>query len=160
MALSNAEKQRRRRLRPELLRDVEAKFRSVRETKLVSMNLEHDALDGMAEIASYFGLSDRSRSALLNSMVKARLREAKDVMRLCDQMVAKRQPDTCEKLKALALEVFLLGGGRKELAQAHSQIFAQIASLATASDDGSVESSQIDFNGLEVLKVLKREGEQ
>jgi hypothetical protein len=160
MALSNAEKQRRRRQRPELLRDVEAKFRSVRETKLVSMNLEHDALDGMAEIASYFGLSDRSRSALLNSMVKARLREAREVMSLCDQMVAERQPDTREKLKALALEVFLLGGGRKDLAQAHSQIFEQISRLASASDHGSVESSEIDLNGLEVVKAWKREDDQ
>lgn len=156
MALTSAEKQRRRRERPEVLREVEAKFRHGNSTKMVSVNLDLDVVEGMEEVANYFGLSGRSRTTQLNSMLRARQREAKDLIGLCEDMVDQRPPGLQAILKAMVLEIFLLGGSRKDAAEAHEQLFAQAQNLALLSDDLSITSGQVDLRELEAVKFLKK----
>jgi len=147
------------RARDGLSRRIESKFKQVKTSQKATLNLDIEVIEELKEMSEYFQMSNHSRTLLINSFLKTRAQQVKKLITLSERII-KTKPEGFSdsfdgKIRAMAMEIAILGGGISELAKAHAQLFEAADKKAQERENLTVSSDEINLKDLEVFKTLQ-----
>jgi len=138
--------------RDQLSRTIENKYNKAEESQKILLNLDEEVIDGLREFSSYYEMSRRSRTVLINNFLKARLKQVNEITSLAEQACIKRGPTFKNEIRAMAMEIAIRGGNRSDFGEGVNQLNEEIKRVAMSSDDRTVTSGDINIFDLKIFE--------
>tara|TARA_R110001599_G_C12276626_1_gene662540 strand:+ start:1533 stop:2057 length:525 start_codon:yes stop_codon:yes gene_type:complete len=145
------------RARDQLSRAIENKYNNASQPQKILLNLDEDIIKGLNQFTNDYEMSRRSRTVLINNFLRARLKQIDEISKLAEDSCKNSGTSTQKDMRAMAMEIAITGGDRKDLADAINQYNDHIKKIGNERGNKTVMPSDINFNDLEVFKSLNKQ---